>query len=914
MKNKEKINQIIGADAYLTGPLANVADRYTDKWEAKEVARKAENMSARYDVYTEAGKLRARKVEAETTLNELRHNLTPLVSRFDAYKVVKNASKQNVNDQGLKLAAFTLENVWMEEPTGYLTVADCVSLRDRYVDMFPKSAVRHVVDNDIFTVGFHTLGEGIEKIAEEVTDQESYERVVQQYGFDGDTEEQLRARFAIQALFDIRESDSKYATAVDSSQTHSTSMFEAMQNAVNKFAQIIDNEPELDESESADEFNGESKNAPVQEHHDEEQAVAPHDEESEELTHVESPYTGEDLVLELGLAIGSESDEIANTYDNSFNGSVQPNDSLANTSLMDERDDIATPDSNDNEKRGVEAQFSDDDVDNGLEPSTGNTDADETEPRDGLVTPNTHKTEPAGTENSAFNAPKVTTTTIKDPSSGKNIKVTLETTDETDVDAESDVDVDAVDEVDSDDTSFHSASAVEHKSILEKDKNKDGKDSKHYAPGGKGYKSLTDSPKYKDDEFDQNSAKRKDINKSKDNVEKLKEKNKTNVLATLTRKDVFDRCAELGVTVENLEADLLNGEDIVFNELCLHINASDKVCLDVQGRGTEVKTIKTTSIANLDQVAFDFMTRIAVAVTPETRETYIVYSEVPTVEKQTSTDVARRIMASVFDVIPQAEGELMDDGRLAIIASDSTAREINRLHRVLVDIYGVQKITANKSPYKGKPPVEKAKAGKPGAPMTGKMQTPETGGNTQAAFIEEHTKDPAKQKVKDRIAQVVDKDMPVDDDSIRNDTEDFGPDPSQLTHDDVVGHDSLDMIDEHGMGDGDHGLPAPGSELPNANVVPGGSIQGGVDLTSGKLTPEDDEAVKAAMLTLRNTNPLPLSCLKEFSTKFSGVLDKYGDESSPARAKAEAAVLKAMVEAFNKPAVIPVKASKRPVK
>lgn len=84
-------------------------------------------------------------------------------------------------------------------------------------------------------------------------------------------------------------------------------------------------------------------------------------------------------------------------------------------------------------------------------------------------------------------------------------------------------------------------------------------------------------------------------------------------------------------------------------------------------------------------------------------------------------------------------------------------------------------------------------------------------------------------------------------------------------------------------------------------------------LSPSQLEAQDEEAIRAAMEHYRNQNMDPLTgALKQFTSDYKSLLDKYGEPGTPSRAMAEAAVIRLMTEAWEKPAIIsPVTAGLR---
>jgi hypothetical protein len=105
------------------------------------------------------------------------------------------------------------------------------------------------------------------------------------------------------------------------------------------------------------------------------------------------------------------------------------------------------------------------------------------------------------------------------------------------------------------------------------------------------------------------------------------------------------------------------------------------------------------------------------------------------------------------------------------------------------------------------------------------------------------------------------------------------------------------------------GMPPPdaGMEpgMPGANGAPPGAG------AAPAMSPEIQEAVRAAMLTLRNTGIDIASAVRDFQTQFKKVLERFGDETSPARQALGAEIIRAAQESWSKPALIDLTAQRR---
>jgi len=104
--------------------------------------------------------------------------------------------------------------------------------------------------------------------------------------------------------------------------------------------------------------------------------------------------------------------------------------------------------------------------------------------------------------------------------------------------------------------------------------------------------------------------------------------------------------------------------------------------------------------------------------------------------------------------------------------------------------------------------------------------------------------------------------------------------------------------------------PAPGAPGAAPPTAPGAMGPGmGMGMQQGaQITPEVQEAIRAAMITLRNTGVDIASAITEFQSQFKQLLLKFGDEHSPGRAQLGGEIVKSATEAWSKPALIDITA------
>lgn len=407
----------------------------------------------------------------------------------------------------------------------------------------------------------------------------------------------------------------------------------------------------------------------------------------------------------------------------------------------------------------------------------------------------------------------------------------------------------------------------------------------------------------------------------------------------LSEKDVRDICASRGINTGTIEQNLLEGRLVVagqklaegVREWGMWVDADDNLVLAKYAANGDVqRVVRRAGLAEFDEVVSNFMALTAAAIAKEERvHNYHVMVSLPAMK-----GIARRAMSAIWKTSPSAEGELLEDGRLSILIPSARERDFNRISRVLQDTFNARSIeaqvsspttppsanvgpgmagpvgTPEDSPFMGAPPVQQTPAGQPALPMQAPMQTSAVGSGAQQNFIQQHT-NPMKGLASITLSsQLLDEEMPVE--------EGPGMDEPGLGEPDMGGPVDMDPGMDPGMG-----APMPPMDMGmgmGMGGMPGGMMapppapdasQMPLDLSMGQLQPPDQDAVRAAMSTFRNQGMTPLEALKQFVTMFGGILEKYGDESSPSRALAEAAIIREMTEAYQRPSVIPVAAGKK---
>lgn len=143
----------------------------------------------------------ARKMIARAVGDRVLPDDAPIATRFDVFNVIKQASKDDAKDQGLKMFATHLQRLWHQDPTGSLTAGAISQLRDHYQSQHPRSRVGEVTDAQVPKIAFSNLPVAqLTRIAADINSQEDYDATILRHGLHGDSPRSIRARALIREL------------------------------------------------------------------------------------------------------------------------------------------------------------------------------------------------------------------------------------------------------------------------------------------------------------------------------------------------------------------------------------------------------------------------------------------------------------------------------------------------------------------------------------------------------------------------------------------------------------------------------------------------------------------------------------------------------------------------------------------
>jgi hypothetical protein len=187
------------------GPLAKHASRLIKSHDEKQANIKTEQ--ERRSFIAAMPVLQAARGKMDKIIGDkVMPDDTPIVSRFDAFSVIKSASKKDKSDQGLRNMSLHLERLWHKEPLGIITAGALTRLRDHYQQTNSRSRIAEIVDMVIPTVSFNSLPiVNLIRIASQIGSQEDYDIAIARHGIGSDAPKHVRARTFIRALLNQKE-------------------------------------------------------------------------------------------------------------------------------------------------------------------------------------------------------------------------------------------------------------------------------------------------------------------------------------------------------------------------------------------------------------------------------------------------------------------------------------------------------------------------------------------------------------------------------------------------------------------------------------------------------------------------------------------------------------------------------------
>lgn len=330
-------------DEKTESPLSKIADRLVEAHAEREndrlVAAEDRAVQAGHDATIDA----VTRFERRNTQASWNDDACPAVMKFDLYEAVKDASKANPTDRGLKTASLIVYNSWSDDVSGTYSLAGLRNLSARIAQEQPKTKIGAVIDNTLAKVGFNTLKDlpGLARVASRIESQDQYDSTIAANGLDGP--ENIRARAFIRALLEMSPENSTNTSTESTVDRIATRL---AQLGMDEFGAQPEGQDEPDMSEGVDntgEPAAESSEAV-------EPDMPPHDEVDETSTEIESPVSGETLVLELGVAEpegaidGMEPESIGEEHEQDSGAPMNPmgdgHGVMANMSILGQLSDM----------------------------------------------------------------------------------------------------------------------------------------------------------------------------------------------------------------------------------------------------------------------------------------------------------------------------------------------------------------------------------------------------------------------------------------------------------------------------------------------------------------------------------------------------------------------------------------------
>lgn len=149
-----------------------------------------------------------RKRIAEYSAKRLVNNSAPAITCADLHTILRKAANATEGrDKGLARAATHAYHLWTKSPSGSLSVGDVARLRSHYQTEYPRSKVGFVIDAEVPKVGFNTLPiQQLTRIAATIQraggTQDAYDEAVVTHGLDRQDAHTFRCRAFVRSLID----------------------------------------------------------------------------------------------------------------------------------------------------------------------------------------------------------------------------------------------------------------------------------------------------------------------------------------------------------------------------------------------------------------------------------------------------------------------------------------------------------------------------------------------------------------------------------------------------------------------------------------------------------------------------------------------------------------------------------------
>lgn len=214
MQTRKALRRLGGAKSELgSGPLADYADQLVASMQKREADRMDDALRRAEQMGVGPHLTALKRLAAEYASQSLHDSKAPAIMAADFHDLLKTASKSQPTDNGLSRAATHAYMTWSKDPAGVLTLGDVAKFRDHYRQEYPRSSVGEVIESQMQRVGFNTLpvarltriAADIAREAEKTNDpQTAYEAGVVRYGLQGTRPEHIRARAFVRSLIESK--------------------------------------------------------------------------------------------------------------------------------------------------------------------------------------------------------------------------------------------------------------------------------------------------------------------------------------------------------------------------------------------------------------------------------------------------------------------------------------------------------------------------------------------------------------------------------------------------------------------------------------------------------------------------------------------------------------------------------------
>lgn len=329
MQTKEALRRLGGKTHSMGDAMSRLAPKLARQQEERQRA-----------LFDRAGKAQLRQAapfqqvldrhERTAARDELQQGGIPVCTRADLARIASEAYRDMTTDRGLKRLAGMANVSYQEDPHGFLTVASIAEMRNAIEREFGRSAALDVLGEGIARIAFSSTlpTRRLAQVASEIQGsndhelQASYHAAVERHALQGQDARSVQARAFIRGLVELQAETGQNVHRVPTGE-------EALSRALNRYAQMMEEEPDMGDLDMGPAMMGEELDEP-------------------EVIEFESPLTGEELELELRSAdpmddMGTEEfgdDELAEM---AFVGQIDDMNLMDDGAIVEEVEDPSAP-------------------------------------------------------------------------------------------------------------------------------------------------------------------------------------------------------------------------------------------------------------------------------------------------------------------------------------------------------------------------------------------------------------------------------------------------------------------------------------------------------------------------------------------------------------------------------------------